>query len=125
RRLAFVVNEYGDIEGLVTLEDILEEIVGEIEGEHEAAMEGLRPQPDGSVIVDGDVGVRELNRALDWTLPDEHAVSVAGLVIHEAQAIPEVGQSFVFHRHRFQVLRRQRNQITSLRVSAPMDEPEP
>jgi len=114
---ALVVDEYGALQGLVTLEDILEEIVGEIEDEHDAAIEGVRPQSDGSVIVDGDVGVRELNRALDWDLPDEHAVTVAGLVIHEAQTIPEVGQSFIFHHHRFQVLRRQRNQITSLRVS--------
>jgi Mg2+/Co2+ transporter CorB len=114
---ALAVDEYGALQGLVTLEDILEEIVGEIEDEHDAAIEGVRQQPDGSVIVDGDVGVRELNRALDWNLPDEHAVSVAGLVIHEAQAIPEVGQSFIFYDHRFQVLRRQRNQITSLRIS--------
>ena len=114
---ALVVDEYGALQGLVTLEDILEEIVGEIEDEHDATIEGVHPQADGSVIVDGDVGVRELNRALDWNLPDEHAVSIAGLVIHEAQTIPEVGQSFIFHDHRFQVLRRQRNQITSLRVS--------
>jgi Mg2+/Co2+ transporter CorB len=114
---AIVVDEYGALQGLVTLEDILEEIVGEIEDEHDAAIEGVRLQPDGSVIVDGDVAVRELNRALDWDLPDEHAVSIAGLVIHEAQTIPDVGQAFIFHNHRFQVLRRQRNQITSLRVS--------
>jgi Mg2+/Co2+ transporter CorB len=114
---ALVVDEYGALQGLVTLEDILEEIVGEIEDEHDAAIEGVKPQPDGSVIVDGDVGVRELNRALDWDLPDEHAVSVAGLVIHDAQTIPEVGQSFIFHHHRFQVLRRHRNQVTSLRVT--------
>jgi Mg2+/Co2+ transporter CorB len=114
---ALVVDEYGALQGLVTLEDILEEIVGEIEDEHDATIEGVRAQADGSVIVDGDVGVRELNRALDWNLPDEHAVSIAGLVIHEAQTIPDVGQSFIFHDHRFQVLRRQRNQITSLRVS--------
>jgi Mg2+/Co2+ transporter CorB len=114
---ALAVDEYGALQGLVTLEDILEEIVGEIEDEHDATIEGVHPQPDGAVIVDGDVGVRELNRALDWNLPDEHAVSVAGLVIHEAQAIPEVGQSFIFYDHRFQVLRRHRNQITSLRIS--------
>ncbi|HWF76930.1 MAG TPA: HlyC/CorC family transporter [Caulobacteraceae bacterium] len=114
---ALVVDEYGALQGLVTLEDILEEIVGEIEDEHDQTIIGVKPQPDGSVIVDGDVGVRELNRALGWELPDEHAVSVAGLVIHEAQAIPEVGQAFIFHDHRFQVLRRQRNQITSLRIT--------
>jgi len=122
---ALVVDEYGALEGLVTLEDILEEIVGEIEDEHDTELEGVRPQPDGSVVVDGDVSVRELNRALDWELPDDHAVTVAGLVIHEAQTIPEVGQSFIFHRHRFQVLRRQRNQITSLRITPlPADEAE-
>jgi Mg2+/Co2+ transporter CorB len=114
---ALVVDEYGALQGLVTLEDILEEIVGEIEDEHDQTIVGVRPQPDGSVIVDGDVGVRELNRALGWDLPDEHAVSVAGLVIYEAQAIPDVGQAFIFHDHRFQVLRRQRNQITSLRIT--------
>src|SRR5580704_6603524 len=114
---ALVVDEYGALQGLVTLEDILEEIVGEIEDEHDTDISGVKQQPDGSVIVDGDVSVRELNRVLGWELPDEHAVSVAGLVIYEAQAIPDVGQAFIFHDHRFLVLRRQRNQITSLRVS--------
>ena len=118
---ALVVDEYGALQGLVTLEDILEEIVGEIEDEHDSAIEGVRRQPDGSVVVDGDVALRELNRALDWNLPDEHAVSVAGLVIHEAQTIPEPGQTFIFHGHRFQVMRRQRNQITSIKVSPPLD----
>ena len=118
---ALVVDEYGALQGLLTLEDILEEIVGEIEDEHDLAIEGVRRQPDGSVIVDGQVTIRDLNRALDWDLPDEHAVTVAGLVIHEAQTIPEPGQTFIFHNHRFQVLRRQRNQITALKVSAPLE----
>jgi Mg2+/Co2+ transporter CorB len=114
---ALVVDEYGALQGLVTLEDILEEIVGEIEDEHDTAIQGVRRQPDGSVVVDGEVTLRDLNRAFDWDLPDDHAVTVAGLVIHEAQTIPEPGQVFIFHKHRFQVLRRQRNQLTSLRVS--------
>jgi Mg2+/Co2+ transporter CorB len=117
---ALVVDEYGALQGLVTLEDILEEIVGEINDEHDEAVQGVRRQPDGSVHVDGDVTVRDLNRAMDWDLPDDHAVTVAGLVIHEARAIPEPGQKFLFHHHRFQILRRQRNQITALRVSPPL-----
>ena len=118
---ALVVDEYGALQGLVTLEDILEEIVGEIEDEHDASVEGVRRQPDGSVLVDGEVPVRDLNRAMDWTLPDDQAVTVAGLVIHEAQAIPEPGQTFIFYNHRFQIVRRQRNQITSLRVSPRLE----
>ena len=121
---AIVVDEYGALQGLVTLEDILEEIVGEIEDEYDPALQGIRRQPDGSVNVDGTVSIRDLNRAMDWDLPDEDAVTVAGLVIHEAQTIPDPGQIFIFHHHRFQVLRRQRNQITALRVSERLLEAE-
>ena len=117
---ALVVDEYGALQGLVTLEDILEEIVGEIDDEHDEAIQGVRRQADGSIHVDGDVTVRDLNRAMDWDLPDDHAVTIAGLVIHEARTIPDQGQKFLFHRHRFQILRRQRNQITALRVSPPL-----
>jgi Mg2+/Co2+ transporter CorB len=113
---AFVVDEYGALQGLVTLEDILEEIVGDIVDEHDIAVQGVRPQPDGSVNVDGWLPIRDLNRAMDWTLPDEEAVTVAGLVIHEAQAIPDPGQRFSFHGYRFQILRKARNQILAVRV---------
>ena len=88
---ALVVDEYGEVEGLVTLEDILEEIVGDITDEHDVAMPGVRRQPDGSVNVDGAVPIRDLNRVMDWNLPDEEATTIAGLVIHEARSIPEVG----------------------------------
>ncbi len=115
---ALVVDEYGELQGLVTLEDILEEIVGSIHDEHDVAVEGVRPNPDGSVFVAGSVPIRDLNRATGWTLPDDEAVTVAGLVIHEAQTIPEPGQNFAFHGYRFKVLRRQRNQVTALNVSA-------
>ncbi|GAM97983.1 Co2 transporter containing CBS domains [alpha proteobacterium U9-1i] len=121
---ALVVDEYGALMGLVTLEDILEEIVGDIKDEHDIAVQGVRPQPDGSVNVDGAVPIRDLNRVMNWTLPDEEAVTVAGLVIHEAQAIPDPGQRFAFHGYRFQVLRRQRNQITALRVEREVLEEE-
>ncbi|HEX4098624.1 MAG TPA: HlyC/CorC family transporter [Caulobacteraceae bacterium] len=122
--LALVVDEYGALQGLVTLEDILEEIVGEIEDEYDMPVQGVRRQPDGSVAVNGQVTIRDLNRAMDWSLPDDDWVTVAGLVIHEAQTIPEPGQTFIFHGHRFQVVRRQKNQITGLRVSPPLDESE-
>jgi Mg2+/Co2+ transporter CorB len=113
---ALVVDEYGEVEGLVTLEDILEEIVGDITDEHDVAIPGVRRQPDGSVNVDGAVPIRDLNRVMDWNLPDEEATTIAGLVIHEARSIPEVGQSFTFHGFRFRVLRRARNRITALRI---------
>lgn len=120
---ALVVDEYGALQGLVTLEDILEEIVGEIEDEHDTSLPGVRKQPDGGVSVDGSVAIRDLNRAMDWDLPDDQAVTVAGLVIHEAQTIPKIGQTFIFHRHRFQVVKRVRNQITALRISPPLETP--
>ena len=88
------------------------------------AKTGVRRQADGSVMVDGEVAIRDLNRAMEWDLPDDQAVTIAGLVIHEAQAIPEPGQTFIFHHHRFQILRRQRNQITAMRVSPPLKQEE-
>ncbi|HEY1475953.1 MAG TPA: HlyC/CorC family transporter [Pseudolabrys sp.] len=115
-QLALVVDEYGEVQGLVTLEDILEEIVGDITDEHDIAMPGVRRQPDGSVNVDGAVTIRDLNRVMEWNLPDQEATTIAGLVIHEARSIPEVGQSFTFHGFRFRVLRRERNRITALRI---------
>lgn len=119
---ALVVDEYGAVMGLVTLEDILEEIVGDISDEHDLAAQGVRPNADGSVTVDGSVPIRDLNRVMDWDLPDEEATTIAGLVIHEARAIPETGQVFTFYNFRFEVLRKTRNRLTSIRVT-PIGQP--
>jgi len=120
---ALVVDEYGVVQGMVTLEDIIEEIVGDIKDEHDVLAQGVRQQLDGSLIVDGSVTIRDLNRAMDWNLPDEEAATIAGLVIHEARAIPEPRQTFSFHGLRFEVLRKQRNRISALRIT-PLTPPE-
>jgi len=114
---ALVVDEYGSLEGLITLEDILEEIVGEISDEFDThADQTIQPSEDGHFLLDGLMTIRDINRATDWSLPDEEANTIAGLVIHEAQMIPTVGQVFSFHGFRFEVTGRDANRITQLRV---------
>ncbi|WP_298836109.1 HlyC/CorC family transporter [uncultured Roseobacter sp.] len=114
---ALVVDEYGSLQGLITLEDILEEIVGEITDEFDPQAEHpVQRSEDGQYVVDGAMTIRDLNRATDWNLPDEEANTVAGLVIHEAQMIPTVGQVFSFHGFRFEVRARDGNRITELKI---------
>lgn len=123
QRQALVVDEYGALMGVVSLSDILEEIIGDIGAPHPAAADsplpGVRPANDGSYVIEGAVTLRDLNRAFDWGLPQEAAATVAGLVLREARLIPGVGQVFAFHGFRFEILRRQRNQITAVRVTPP------
>jgi len=114
---ALVVDEYGSIMGVVTLEDIIEEIVGDIDDEHDYSVTGVIPQGDGSYLVDGTVTIRDLNREFEWELPDEDAATIAGLILHESRRIPDVGQSFMFHRFRFDIVRREHHKITSIRVT--------
>ncbi|MEM6307916.1 MAG: HlyC/CorC family transporter [Pseudomonadota bacterium] len=113
---ALVVDEYGSLQGLLTLEDILEEIVGEITDEFDTHDIEVTRTDDGHIIVDGGMTIRDLNRAMDWSLPDDWANTVAGLVIHEAQMIPAKGQVFSFHGNRFEVLDRQQNRLTQLKI---------
>ncbi len=117
---SLVVDEYGSLLGIVTLEDILEEIVGDISDEHDISVPGVHLHPDGSFVVQGDVTIRDLNRQFDWRLPDEEAATAAGLILHEARRIPEVGQSFMFHGFRFEIMRRHNQQITALRITPPL-----
>ena len=114
---AIVVDEYGEVEGLITLEDIVEEIVGDIKDEFDAVTTGVRKQQNGSYNIEGSVPMRDINRALDWSLPDEEATTIAGLVIHEARIIPEAGQVFTFHGFRFEVLKKRKQQLALLNVT--------
>lgn len=114
---ALVVDEYGALMGLVTMEDILEEIVGAIDDEHDRPDNMLRKRPDGTLEVAGTLSIRDLNREMGWNLPDTEASSIAGLVIHEARVIPEIGQVFEFHGLRFRIMSRQRNRLMQIRIS--------
>lgn len=114
---ALVVDEYGALQGLITLEDILEEIVGEITDEFDEAEDlAISRTPEGDYVMDGGTTIRDLNRACDWSLPDDEANTIAGLVIHEAQMIPNEGQVFSFHGYRFEVTGRDANRLTELKV---------
>lgn len=121
---AVVVDEYGGLMGIVTLADILAEIVGDMPevggaGGGAEPLPGVRLQGDGSYLVLGTVTIRDLNRELEWGLPDEEATTLAGLILHDARRIPDVGQAFLFHGFRFEIMRRQRHQVTLVRVMPP------
>lgn len=116
QHFALVVDEYGDLQGLVTLEDVLEEIVGDIIDEHDQEMEGIKEDKNGWYYVEGSVTIRDFNRQLGWNLPDTDASTIAGLIIHEAESIPDIGEIFSFHQVTFEIHDKEQNQITRVRV---------
>jgi Mg2+/Co2+ transporter CorB len=113
---AIVVDEYGDMQGMVTMQDILEDVLDDLSEEGDVNLPGVRREADGSIVVEGGVSIRDLNRAMGWSLPDSEATTVAGLVIYESRSIPDVRQAFTFHGKRFIVMKRARNRITRLRI---------
>jgi Mg2+/Co2+ transporter CorB len=118
---ALVVDEYGSLMGVVTLEDILEEIVGDISDEHDVVPIGVRTQNDGSYLVDGRVTIRDLNRRFEWRLPDDDAATIAGLVIQIGRVIPYEGQIFILEGFRFEVVSRRRNRLALIRITPPAE----
>ena len=113
--VAIVVDEYGSFMGIVTLEDVLEQIVGNIDDEHDvSSAQEIISLPDGSYTVAGDVPLRTLRRELGWNLPEDKAVTLAGLVMQEARDLTKQGQEFVFHGFRFRILRKEENRIASI-----------
>lgn len=114
---ALVVDEYGALQGLITLEDILEEIVGEITDEYDDEDEKVtKKDTEGNYLVDGSATLRDLNRAYDWNLPVDEANTIAGLVIHEAQVIPNIGQVFHFHGFRIEIVEKELNRISLVKM---------
>lgn len=116
RRVGLVVDEYGDIQGMLTLEDILEEIVGEFDNDPRVTPAEIRPQPDGSYIVDGTAQVRNLNRSLNWTLPSEGPKTLNGIVVEHFESFPPQGAVFTFNGHPMTILAVEDNKVQQVRI---------
>jgi Mg2+/Co2+ transporter CorB len=125
QHLAFVVDEYGAWQGIITLEDIIEEIVGDIGDEHDEAVSNIQKVTDNTYLVSGSVTVRDLNRQLDWVLPDDNGSTIAGLLINEVETIPSVGEHFVLHGFRFTVMEKAATQVTRIKIEKLRDAERP
>jgi Mg2+/Co2+ transporter CorB len=115
-KLAIIVDEYGALMGMLSLEDIIEEIVGDISDEHDVIVKGVNVNSDGSFDINGNVEIRDLNREYGWELPDNEANTLSGLIIHESRSFPKAGQKFNYYGFQFEILDTKNNQISLLKI---------
>ncbi len=121
RRIALVVNEYGELQGLVTLEDILEEIVGEFTSDPANNYQDVHPQEDGTWLVDGSANIRELNKSLNWKLPTNGPKTLNGLLLEQLESIPEPGTSLKIAGHPIDILQSHGNVVKTARIYPSLD----
>jgi len=118
RRMGFVVDEYGDVQGIVTLEDILEEIVGEFTTDFAASSQDIHPQDDGSFIIDGLATIRDINKALKWHLPTKGPKTLNGVITEHLETIPEHNLCFTINNYRFETMQIKDNLVKTVRVTS-------
>ena len=118
-KLAFVVDEYGELMGLISMEDIIEEIVGNIFDEKDFSTIGIRKIDNNSYRIRGDVNIRDINRELDIKIPEENSSTIAGYIIHQTESFPDVGQIFSYENIEYEIINKNKNQITQIKLTLP------